>query len=74
MSWRARAQWRLSRGFNVLMFGSYKEMFCSRAHRLRWRFAIWFIDQALYPLHRHENHCAACWRWDSVHGTYKAAG
>ncbi len=69
MSWCAGAQWRLSRGFNVLMLGSYKEMFCSRAYRRGWR-VVRFIDGFAYRTRGRRRHCEVCWRWDSMNGTY----
>lgn len=70
MNWRERAQWRLSRFFNVLMLGSHKEMLCSRAHRRGWRVFVLAVDVYARRVCGHKRHCEACWRWDSINGTY----
>ncbi len=53
-----------SRAVNLLSGGSPRELFCTRAHRNKWRWIVAQIDAEFVRRGHKPHHCAACYRWD----------
>ncbi len=54
----------VSRLVDILIFGSPREMFCTRAYRNRWERTVYVIDGYFALRGKHSRHCRRSYLWD----------